>query len=376
MTDRKLYVCAISSDAQTRGKAKAQQRTTQLGVLKSDTGVVEAIATEPGEQRLTLEYRGKYAEKLSSELDELANASAIGELPYFARTTSTPADGYYSVTSSSSGRSDPRADQLTTFEGTLSRIGTRASHRRAIETTLSQEDHPFGNDQTAHVGVPATASQVQWYDADTRTTSDPTLVATRNAELGDVEIYDAQAPTIDDPTLIYAIDYSDEGPTDIRVWDERGVGSKLDAGGVLQWQKVFIASHDFAGEAIVDNGLVRLRFDESTPALTVERWDDAASSWSSQALGTSDWEFRDLDLREVGLASVHARVEFRNPATSPTEYYSLDCWLARGAVDPLWGEIDGEGGTPTGLVDLLDPVANASINEPGETKTLVDRGDL
>lgn len=376
MTDRKLYVCGISSAAQTRGESRARQQIAQSGILDSDIGSVEQIATEPSDQDLVLEFRGAYAELMSDELDELANASAIEEVPYFAVGTSTPADGYYTISDARSGRSDPRADVLTSFDGTLSRKGTRSSHRRELSTAPSQEDHPFGNDQTAYVGVPVTASKVRWYNTDTHATDEPTLVETRSAELGDVEIYDAQAAPYDAPSLVYAIAYDDEGPVDVRVWDERGVGSKEDADGVLQWQKCFVASHDFAGEAILDNGLVRLRFDEATPALSVERWDDVNSTWASQALGTSDWEFYDLDVREVGLASVHARVEFRDPVQSPTAYYTLNCWVKRGWNDPLWGEIDGEGGTPLGLVDLLDPVAATMVYEPGESKGLVDRGEL
>jgi len=369
MTDRNLYVCSISSDAQTRGQAQANQRTAQQGILNSDTGAVESIATEPGEQRLVLEYRSTYAEKMAAELDELANASAIDEVPFYAIGTTTPSDGYYTISNASTGRTDPRASEMTSFDGRLTHKGTRASYRRAVETNVSQVDHPLGNDQTAYVGVPATASKVQWFDR-SQGTDTPTLVETRSAELGDVEIYDADAAPFDNPTIVYAIDYADEGPTDVRLWDERGVGDKLDAEGVLQWQKVFVSSHDYTGEAILDNGLVRLRFDETAPSLSVERWDDAGGAWTSQSLGASSWSFADLDVREVGLASAHAVVEF----TDGTNSVDVDCWVKRGWEDPLWGERSEA--IPAGLVDLLSPVASASDYEPGESKGLVDRGEL
>ena len=85
---------------------------------------------------------------------------------------------------------------------------------------------------------------------------------------------------------------------------------------------------------------------------------------------------RDVDVRGIGLSSITAVVEFRDSTASPTEYYKLSMDLKRGWESPLWSEIDGEGGTPTGLADLLEPVASESAFDPGEDQGLRKRSEL
>ncbi|GGO03462.1 hypothetical protein [Haloarcula pellucida] len=368
MTDRELYVISVPTSVQTNAKRRGQQKTAVQGLLNSDSGSVQPIATKPGEKDIRFEYRGQYAEKIVSELKELASSSTIEDVPFAAVSESTPSDGYYTVQSASANRNDPRTNKLQVFDGVLVEAGTRANKRRAVRLIKSQEDHPFGNATTAEVAAPATATQVQWLDRETESTSDPSLVTTRSAELGDVEIYDLQNAPYADATLVYDIPYADEGPVDVRVWDERGVGSRTDSDDVLQWQKVFSTAHEYAGERVISNGLVRLRVDQS-PALSVERWDDANSTWTTQSLGTSSWSVTDLDVRHIGMARADARVVFSDGSSE----YPLDVSIKRGWTDPLWMEIDGEGGTPAGLVDLLDPAASGQIYDPGADQGLVAR---
>ncbi|MBX0325798.1 hypothetical protein EGH21_22530 [Halomicroarcula sp. F13] len=368
MTDRELYVIRAPTSVQTNAKRRGRQKTAAQGLLNSDTGSVQAIATEPGEKDIRFEYRGQYAEKIVSELKELASSSTIDEVPYAAVSESTPSDGYYTVQSASANRNDPRTDKLQVFDGVLVEAGTRANKRRVVRLNKNQADHPFGNETTAEVAVPATATQVQWLDRETESTSDPSLVTTRSAELGDVEIYDLQAAPYANATLVYDIPYADEGPVDVRVWDERGVGSRTDADGVLQFQKVFSTAHEYSGERVISNGLVRLRVDQS-PALSVERWDDGAGEWTSQSLGSSSWSVSDIDIRHIGMARADARVVFADGSSE----YPLDVSIKRGWTDPLWMEIDGEGGTEPRVADLLDPAASEQLYDPGADLGLVNR---
>lgn len=373
MTDRTLYVLAIPSDAQRRERADARQQTAAEGILDSDVGSVVEIASEPGEQRLEVQFRDQHAEEMVAELEELAASAGIDAVPYHGTNSQTPTDGYYSVERvQNTGRREPQIAEIGEWQGKLTRAGRRHSEFRAVETAPQQVNHPFGNDDRALVGVPNTASKLRWLNPETDAVETPSIVATRNAEFGDVDVVDATASTFSDPTLTYDIDYSDQGKTDPRAWDEHGRGGRTDSNGDLQWQKVFAASHDYDGEAILSNGLVRLRFDESTPSLTVEHWDNANSTWSTTSLGTSDWEFFDLDVQEVGLASIFARVEFRDTTQSPTAFFTLECYVKRGYNDALWAE-PGSEGTPTGLKDLLNPVASGLINDPAENVTLVER---
>lgn len=377
MTDMKLYACVVPERGQERRGSTGSTNQSVQGVLGSSTGSVETIATVPGDQTFTVQFAAPNAEKLVTQLDELARSGDIDEVPFFGVSESTSRDGYYTLSQTDTGAMDPHSTQFQRFDGTLSYVGTRAEHRRAVKTDISEESHPWGNDQTAHIGAPADATKVRWLDEETGQRAEPSLVETRTGEFGDVEVYDARDADLDadNPTLIYDIAYSDAAWTDPRVWDTRGEASRTD-GDAVAWAKVFATDHDFAGEAILSNGLIRLRFDEDDQSLTVEEWDDGASSWTSVSLGSSDWEFFDLDLRRVGLASVHAVVEFRDPTQSPTEYYTIDCRVKRGWESILFDERDGEGGVPTGLEDLLDPIASESNYDPGEDVGLVTRSDL
>lgn len=376
MTNRTLYVLAIPSDAQRRERANARQQTASEGILESDLGSVTEIASEPGTQRLEVQFRGTHAEEMVAELEELAASAGIDSVPYYTTSGQTPTDGYYSIERvRDTGRREPPVSQIAEFRGQVTRAGRRHSHLRAVETTPQQVNHPFGNDDRALVGVPNTASKLRWLNPETNATEIPTIVATRNAEFGDVQVVDATASSFSEPTLVYDIAYGDQGPVDPRAWDEHGRGARTDANGNLQWQKVFAASHDYEGEAILSNGLVRARFDQATPSLTVEHWDDVNTTWSTTALGTSDWEFYDLDVQQIGLASIFARVEFRDPVQSPTAYFTLEAYVKRGWNDVLWAE-PGSAGTPTGLADLLSPVASGLIYDPGEDVGLQDRAEV
>lgn len=382
MTTRRLYNIGISSRAQTRGEETSRQQLAQQGVLGSDTGSVTAIASDPDEEQLVAEFSGAYAEQMVAELSEIASAGAIDAVPYFGTSEETPTDAYYTISQARSGRRDPRFPEVEFFDGTLAKSGTIDSHRRAVETDISQVSHPFGNDETAYVGIPSTATHVNWYHPETGERDGATVVSTRSGEHGDVDVYDARQSTFYDaddevfPEMIFRLSYAEEGKLDPRVWDTHGFDTKTDDEDVVRWQTVFAASHTFQGDAILENELVWLAFDQTAQTLTIQEWDDASSAWTDVALGTSDWSFFDLDVREIGLANVSAVVEFENTAASPTEYYELWLHLKRGWETPLWEERDGTGGTPNGLEALLDPIASASSYDPGESQGLRKRSDL
>jgi hypothetical protein len=180
--------------------------------------------------------------------------------------------------------------------------------------------------------------------------ADATTIAaaqtTESAEFGDVHVSDAAAASYDNPILVYDLAHGDEGTVDTRVYDTMGNSSRTDGDGVRQWRKVYATSHDFSGQAVLSNGLVRLRVDD---ALSVEQWDDGTSSWGSASLGSSSWSLWDLDLRDIGPESLRAQVRF----TDGTDVYPLDCHLLRGYSAPLWLETGSSGSIPSGLEDKL-----------------------
>jgi hypothetical protein len=377
MADMELYVLAIPDPSQGRQQAQAQRRLAALGQLNSSSGSVRGISTDPGDQAIEGMYRGDYAEKMATELRELANNDALGAIPFTGASTTTPRDSYYHVESADVGPVEPQEPRIQEFRLTLKDSGSRKGRFRSVATSLSQIDMPWGNSLTAYVALPIEAARVRWYDPETGNTESATVQATHNAELGDVDVYDARASSYTDPTLIADLPYDAEGPVDPRVWDTRGNANKLDGNGVLQWQKVFDPAHVPIGDLVIDNGLVRLMFDESANTLTAERWDDAAGQWTSQSLGSSDWEVVDLDLRRIGLERVDGRVEFRDPTQPPTSYYTVGLSLKRGYEDAQWRKLSSvSSAIPSGLDTLLDPVADASVYDAGGDQGLLDRSEV
>ena len=369
MTDTRLYALTIPEGSQTRLDATVQQQQALQAVLGSDTGSVESIATDPGERPLTVEYADQYAAVRAAELRELAQGLSQ-PVPYYGIGTSTPEDGYYSLSAiAEAGPVDPRSDAFQRVRVRLTKEGTPASDWRAVSTDQAQVDHPFGNDTEAPVGIPAAAEKVRWYNVETEAVATPTVQTTRSAADGDVDILDADAAPYDAPEVIYELAYGEEGLVDPRVWDTRGLANRTDSNSALQWAKVFAASHDYSGDVVVENGLLRLTVDEpADPGIQAERY--TSGSWSSVSLGASSWEVFDWDVRTIGLARVGGVAEF----TDGSGYHTLSWRLDRGAEGVLWATSDSEGPVPSGLQTLLDPIAAEHIYDPFGNETSAPQG--
>lgn len=361
-----------------RSGSSPDRNLSKQGTVGPGAPVAASISLQPNEQILQGEYRLKYSAKMAAEIEELFNAGAVESVPFHTVSGTSAEDGYYQLQNTKVKPLDPRGSDLShEFDGILARVGSKRTHWRAVTTRITDVKNDFGTNDTAYIGVPSVASKVRWFNPTSKAREVPTVVATRNAELGDIDIVDANASSYRNPTLLYEVDYSKEYEVDCRVWDDRGLSSRTDASGHLQWQKVFDVAHQFEGKAIAANGLFRITFDESTPSITAEEWDDVNSTWSSVSLGASDWDLWDVDLHRIGLSRIEAQVEFEDSTTSPNSYYRLDMVLHRGYNWPQWlRPADETNATPSGLVTKLDPIANDDQLNPQEVKTVVDRGDV
>lgn len=386
---RRLYRTPIPESAY---RDSGETQRTELAKLSALTGQgsVQQTGTSPGELTLNVQYRGEYAGRLALELSELLHSDAFTGLPYAPKSGSAEDDGYYSAESVSPGRIRPQTDRAVNVDATLARDGTRATHLQAVATSKGSRDNDFGTDQTTHIGVPASASLVRWWDGDAATEY-PSPVATRTAEYGDVEIYDVDAASYSQPTLLYKpTGYDAIGDVDTGVWDTYAEGApQLDAdgpiygykgygdggygegSGFVQWQRVFSPQHDLRGEFVIENGLVKLTLTDSS--IAAERWDDGLNTWTEVTLGSSSWAPVDVDVREIAPARVEARILF----SDGTSRYPLDCILSRGDVDGLWARTpNAQSATPNGLVTLLDPVAQTTIYDAGASQGLAPRTEV
>lgn len=394
MPNFNLYVTTLSSDRQEpdSNQQETLRNLASQGLLGQDESALESISTDPGTVSLRGQIIGRYAELIAAELKELADSSGYAIVPVNVPGEKTAADGYYSVEDMSIGAVHESLALAQEYDGSLSKAGTRRSHYRAVETTPRQADHPWGTDTTAEIGIPATASDVQWVNPSTNASEPASSTATRNAEHGDVDVYqvtDASFYSVGDkpgPVLVYDVGYDAIGPIDVRVWDRRGYASRDDDDGIPRWAKVFVSTHDYGDDAaVIENGLLRLTFDTSAdPGFAVETWDDANTTWTATSLDTSgngaDWQLLAIDIghrQEQTLAPdrVDALTRWTNTADGST--YALDMTLHRGQDAVQFARLpDADSPVPSGLETLLSPIASTSILHSQSTQTLRPRSEV
>jgi len=385
---------------------------SEQGVLGSDA-IVESVSSEAADLTLTGRYAyGRYhSELLATELEELAD-STLGAVPLYGENTSR--SGYYQI---GSAQVEPvHAGGRDIWEWTLSltNVGTRQSQLQALETSPSHPDpsHPFGNETTALVGIPAAARRVRAVDS----TSSPTLrrnpspTQTVETEFGRVELYDATTLSIDDPVYLYDVPKAETPAVDVRVYDTRGrEGKYIDAtsGRVRVWQAVYGQDHEFDGDVVLDSGRIRITLDDGS--FGAEEWnpDPAADQpgtglygdglysdgfyggtrgqWEPVSLPSydagdldTDWQPADIDLTHVGQACVAAQVEFEAVAgTNAGAIYALDIEVERGRDTlEVWPPESASDPIPDDLRALLSPIASKSVVDSGVEKSLVAREEV
>ncbi|WP_049986822.1 hypothetical protein [Halobellus rufus] len=387
----RLYRTPIPEDAlqDQRGGARAElSRLTQL----QGQGLVEQLGTQSGDLTLDLQYRGKYADRLQLELREVIESPTVATMPLAPAEGTSTVDAYYAVELvSNAGAISAQSEALQRLQATLVREGTHQSHRQALSTGPSQPQpgHPFGNDTTKIVAIPASATRVEAIDA----TSDPTaresvpIESIATAEHGDVARIDLSTIAIEDPTIIYRpADYDQIGDVDVGVWDTYGAADIADAEGIIQWQRCFSVEHDFRGAAVLENGLLRVTIDHptddtQTATLQAERYDADAGAWTAVDLPeydtdlATDWAPVDVDLVKIGQARVRAQVTFEAVAgTNAGDTYTLDMALFRGWDDLLITIPESVSDpVPADLEALLDPIASARVVDLGVEQTTVSR---
>jgi len=376
MTDHRLYTAVLPSGTfkPTSGRQDVAKQLTKLAGLDG-TGSVTATGTQPGGYRVDGQYKGKYAERATTELRELLEADALESVVLYGVGAPTPEDGYYTTEGGSTSRAAPQTPAVINFDGDLSKEGTRRSHCRAIRTDAKQRSHPWGNDTTGYVGIPATASKVQWLTYIQDDTQSATADDTVSAEFGDVDRFDVEsAPSGfgDRPYLAYDVPYAEEGNTDAAVFDTHG-DPRTDTDGDFAWTQVFKPDHNVQGDLLLSNGRLRVTLDEASNTLTAERWDDANSQWADVSLNAADWQLFDADLTHPGAAQVRARLTFENSTNG--NLFDLAAVLHRGWEDLLLYSPD-DLQVPSALVTRLDPIAAATVIDPQPERTLLDRSVL
>lgn len=380
MPTTRLYSVALPEATTRSVEDTVGTQLAEQGVLGEDA-IVEALSGQAADLTLTGQYAlgTYYSQLLAAELSELADATLSG-LPLTGTAGSRA--GYYEVASADVGPVHAGGRDIQEFTVSLTRIGTRNSQFQAVDTTVTQPapGTPYGTGESGLVGIPAAARLVEAVDtaAQPSQRAQPAPTSTVTTAFGDVDLYDVTAVPFSDPVYIYDVAKDAQPPVDVAVYDTRGRDSKyIEAsnGRVRAWQRVFARSHEFDDSVVLSNGRLRLRLTEpptgaSTP-LTAERY--SSGSWSGVGLPATGWAPVDVDITALGMARVEAQVTFSDGA----DRYALDLVLDRGRSDvAVWIPRTETRSVPSGLFDLLEPVAADSATDPGVTQRLVARSEV
>lgn len=390
MAKRILYTQAVPDRAQSEDRMQVQRNVSKQGVVEGEQASTETVSLAPDQELLQSWFRGKYAQIMADEFEELFSAPGIDEVPFYVPNSNQKVNGYYSLENVQPQRGDPRTDKVHMFDGTYTRIGTRKTHWRAVRSAPEDVDNDFGSDSTEEVAIHERATDVRWFDETGGTTESATVQRNETGEFAHTDIYDTSEPSFNDPILIYSLPYEHEGRVDVRVWDDHNrvknqeefsepkvgsstVGSTSTGGSntVSSWQKVFHPEHEFTGRVIVENGILRLKFYEDSGFIRARRWSEAMGDYEKVSLGSTDWRMRDIDLTFIGMHRVEAQVTFRD--SSGTEY-RLDLVLSRGQTSALWTQPTNESSNaPSDLQTRLDPVARTTDRDAKGDSTLFRR---
>jgi hypothetical protein len=248
---------------------------------------------------------------------------------------------------------DPRTNQYQRVRVSLTKQGTPSSHFRAVKTRPTSIDSPFGGVQARPVAVDANATKSRWFNVETGQTANASSITTFTGSAGDIEVYDVSNSPFTNPELLFELPLEREGLVDPRVFDPQGASARFSANDALQFQKVFSPAHRFNDRVqILDNTRLRLRIDESaTPGIGAERFDPAAGSFTNVSISqNTGFEVIDWDIREINPAQVSGVAEFSDGSTTVL----LNWQLQRGLINMIFS---GQASVPSGLVNLLDPIA-------------------
>ena len=394
----RLYLVPLPDAKAFTSDEGIRAQIQQAGLLQQGGTATEKIAAENIDLVVNgrYDYGATFSQKVADELESLGESEYSG-LPYYAPTASDSGrnKGYYELRQVDVNPAHPNTRDTFEYTAGLSFKGTTGDLWRAIKTNVETINTGLATGSDGLIGIPETARKVRWFDSGAGKES-ATVDSTVNAEFGDVDLFDPTEPTFDNPTLLYEVDFSDESPVDVRVFDDKGVDKYYRSGGdaydtgdygigpygtaiyANQWTHVFHSAFEFDGNAVVDNGLIRIVFNEDTQALEIEEFGVGGGSWEDISIDQTDYDLIDADLggigtSKIGPSAVDVYCEFEDTSTGAIEPLVMS--IQRGLADVVIRETDNET-IPTDLENMLDPIASNQTTDAQPTQTLKARSEV
>ena len=431
--DRILYALPIPESAQIDTGTQLSKQISAQGSVGKGEGAVQSISLDPNQQKIQGSYRSQevLGGLMARQMEELFQSGGIEYVPYFGREGADGIDGWYTLDNTDIGPADASTEAVQTYNGTVTKVGTKKDYVRAVRCapttveTVGASNYSADNqpEHTERIYLPTDAARVRWFSPVTKAVerAEPLnkweypeqageLANYRAYSLDQASFYDSSEGAPTPPALLYELPYRREYQSDVRVWDTcpeivgeekiipgdlpRGsevggpgatvgsatVGASPREGNVAvaqAWQRVFRSGHEFRGEAVLDNGVLRIRFDDERGALRAERSRGHFDAWADQPLRSSPWTAVDLDITHVGLARVEAQIAFER---YDGVVHNLDVALPRGYKRAIWTTAQNETGeTPPALAYKLAPIAmwgGVDVSIANQRADLVAREDI
>lgn len=376
-----LYNIWLPEASTSSAEDDIQADIQQAGLLGQGSIATEKIAADTIDFTVTghLPLGDRFARKHATELESLA-ASGYEAVPLFDQDAdvSDPKRAYYEVQAVDVSPAHPTTQAAYEYTVALSEKGTHSSHWRGVRTTVETVSTGLATGGNGLIGVDGGSVKAKWIDA-AQGRSVATVDSTVSSEFGAVDRYAPSAPSFDDPTLLYEADFDAEYQTDVVVYDDRGESDRAwsfsdgqTTASATQWVHIYHGAHEFEGRPVVDNGLLRLRFDESNGNVDAWQYNAGADSWGSVSTSGS-FDLVDADLDRIGPADVRLFCEFED--TNAGSLHTATISVQRGLDEMVLRIPDNESSIPSGLESQLSGVASDQSTDAKPRQTVVRRSE-
>jgi len=375
----RLGLTPLPTTTTDRARGQVGSAIAQSGLLEEGGTAVENVATE----NVDFRKQGRIQEGLTLSRKFADELNSLSESTFTALRLYDPADpgwrrrGYYEVESIDVTAAQEGRDDLYEYDARLTQAGTFEDHVRAVETNIESVDTSLATGFDAEIAIPAAATRPRWFSqADGPEPAN--ALRTEASEYGDVAFYDPSLTSIDNPTLIYRLPFESDGPTDVRVYDDRDrakFATTVNGDDVNVWTHAYHTGYQFDGDPVVDTGRLRLTLDTDTDSVVAETWDDGTSAWTDAGVTMGDYALSDYSFTRIGPANVRVRVTLTDTTTGDDSDVLVS--LRRGRNDLLLRPAPNTGGTlPTAATSVFGPVASDQDTDPNPSQGIRARSDI
>lgn len=377
-----LYQTPLPESQANTSDEGVRAQIQQSGLLEEGGIATEKIASEDIDLVIEgeIELGELFSVKVAREIESIGESDYSG-LPLYTIGASNGGRnaGYYEVESVDVSPAHPVTGESYSYTMGLKSSGTREDEWSAVKTSVEEVDTGLATEDTpAPLGLPSEASKVRWF-GESSGKENASVDSTVSAEFGDVDLYALSDTSITNPMLLYELPYSESGDVDVRVYDDhdRDKTYSVSSGGTTveasQWTHAYHTSFEFEGRPVVDNGLLRVRFDEGNSVVEAYEWNNTGSTWDEITVSMGEYELVDADFEKISPSDVRVFTEWYQTVDDRLEQATLS--IQRGLGGAIARYPDGTTQT-SGLESVLDPFVADYDSDTKPSQTLKSRSEV